>query len=295
MKSAGNKSLAILIAVIALCICGSAIAEDAKDKAETAESKAAVKLPVFKDVEFTDDDQKFYVWLNEFFPYEVATLKGLEKDPKEYQTKFSTTKISCRRLWKGYKENEKLGEALVVEVKLRDQRNEVLNKLKAATDKKAKDGLRVDLTKIVSKEFDSAMAIKRIKYEDFRPRIQSMKNYLAKREGEIKQLIEHKDAEVTKRVDELLKGSDKSYWTYPKNKGVASINNPDLKLKESGSIKLTEDDHKFYAWLYRFFPNFAQDIKDLENNPEEYYKELKKDKYVFNRLWRGYKINHEYG
>jgi len=298
IKSATNKSLTILVAVLALYICGSVYAGGLKTNANNAKTQPAVKLPVFKnakDIKFDVDDQKFFVWLNEFFPDEAASLKDVEKTPKEYQAKFGSIKSSDRRLWKGYKENKKLGKALVVEVKLRRRRNEVLDNLKATTDKKAKDKLRVKLTKLVSNEFDSAVEIKRIRYESFSRRIKWMSKELAKRHNEFKKLVEHKDAEISKRVEDLVKGSDKSYWTYPKNTGVASINNPDLKLKESEGVKLTEDDHKFYAWLYRFYPNFAQDIKDLENNPEEYYKKFREEKYRNNRLWRGYKINHEYG
>jgi hypothetical protein len=119
IKSAGNKSLTIiLIAAAVLCICGSLSAGNPKNK-------STVKLPVFKnakDVKFDADDQKFFVWLNKYVPEEAEGLKDFESNPTEYLTKFRNLKSSWRRLWKGYKENKKYGEALVVEVRLRKER-----------------------------------------------------------------------------------------------------------------------------------------------------------------------------
>ena len=290
MKSASNKSLTILVAILALFICGSAFANNGKGKPE-------VKLPVFKnaaDIKFDADDQNFFVWLNKYFADQAAVLKDFEKDPEIYEKRFRMTKSRFRRLWKGYKESKKLGEALVVEVKLRLKRNDILEKFKAAEDKKNKDRFRAELTRVVSKEFDSAMAIKRIRYQDISSRINWLSKELAKRQDEVKQLVEHKDSEVNKRVDQLIK-NPAIVWTYPKNKGVASINNPNLKLKDSKDIKFAEDDNKFFVWLYRFFPDYAKDIKDLENNPQEYQKKFKEYRIMFRRLWRGYKFNREYG
>jgi hypothetical protein len=298
IKSAANKSLTILVAVLALYICGSVYAEGPKANANNAKAKPAVKLPDFKnakDITFDEDDQKFFVWLNEYFPDKAAGLKDFEKNPKEYQVKFDVIKDSDQRLWKGYKVNKKLGKALVVEVKLRRRRNEVLDNLKATTDKKAKDKLRVELTKVVSNEFDSAVEIKRIRYQHFSARINRMKKGLTNRQEEVKQLVEHKDAEIKKRVDELKKGTEKTPWTYPKNKGVSPVHNTELRLKESKDVKFTEDDHKFFIWLYEFFPDYAKDIRDLEKSPNEYNKKFREYRHIFRRLWRVYKLNKEYG
>lgn len=290
IKSAGNKSIIIILtAAVFLCICGSVYAANPK----------AVKLPVFKNaknIKFDDDDQKFFAWLNEYFPEEAATLIDNKNVPSAYNTKFRAMKSRFRRLWKGYKESEKLGKALVVEVKHRFERNDVLDEYKASTDKKTKERLYNDLFKVVSKEFDIAMEIKRIKYEELRPRILRMKDYLTKRESEVKKLIEHKNAEVKKRVEALLKeGKVDPYWIYPKNKGIAPQKEPSIKPAVFKDVKFTEDDQKFFVWLNEFFPNYAQDIKDLAKNPKEYVEKFNKNKSMFRRLWRGYKYNHRYG
>lgn len=298
IKSAGSKSLIILVMVLALCICGTVYAAGPKDNA-----KNEVKLPAFKNsegIKFDQDDQKFFVWLNEFYPEDAAILKDFENNPTKYHEKFVNTKSSWRRLWNGYKENKDLGKALVVEVRLRRERNRILGMynarvVKSTSDKEYKAIKLKELTKVVSKEFDIAMQIKRIRYQSISTRINHMKKGLTRRQEEVKQLIEHKDAEVKKRVDELLKGSENIDWRYPKNKGIAPKSNPSIKLPVLKDIKFTEDDQKFFVWLNKFFPNYAQDIKDQEKKPQEYRGEFNKNKSMFRRLWRGYKFNKQYG
>jgi len=298
MKSSRISCLTILVTILALYVCGSAFAAGPKDNAK---GKPAVKLPVYKDVKFTDDDQKFYVWLNEFYPENAGALRSYQKNAKEFQGRFNDSKSRWRRLWKGYKENKKLGMALVVEVRLRNERNNILDKYKArivksATDEEYRAKKREELTKVVEKEFDNAMAIKRIKYGGLKARIPRMTNYLAGREKEINQLVEHKDAEVKKRIESLLKdGKVDPNRKHPKNKGIAPKKNAGIKLPVFKEHKFNEDDQKFYAWLYEFFPNDAQDVKDIEKNPKEFINEFSSNKSTFIRLWKGYKHNHQYG
>jgi len=294
--------LIILITAAVLCIYSPVFAGNPKNNSNNSKpdsSKPEVKLPVFKDakdIKFDEDDQKFFVWLNKYFPEEVAMVKVLEHKPKEFEVKFRATKSRFRRLWKGYKECNKLGEAYVVEVKLRWERNGVMEKYKAAEDTKNKESLHKELEKVVSKEFDIAMEIKRIRYEGLRARIEKMKNYLVKRDEEIKQLIAHKDAEIKKRIEELLKeGKVDPNWRYPKNKGIASMKGPSVKLPVLKDVKFTEEDQKFFAWLSEFFPDYAQDLKDLEKKPKEFVGEFNQNKEMFRRLWRGYKYNRQYG
>ena len=301
MKLSRISCLTILFTILALYICGSGFAAGPKVNANNAKGKPAVKLPVFKNVKFTDDDQKFYVWLNEFYPVNAGTLRSHQKDAKVFKERFYDSKSRWRRLWKGYKENKKLGLALIVEVRLRNERNELLVKFKArivksTTDKEYKDRIRGELTKVVAKEFDNAMAIKRIKYEGLTKRIPRMTNYLASSEKKIHQLVEHKDAEVKKRVESLLKdGKVDPNRKHPKNKGVASKKNAGIKLPVINEHKFNDDDQKFYVYLYEFFPNQAQDLKDLEKNPKEFINEFSSNKHMFSRLWMGYKHNHQYG
>jgi hypothetical protein len=213
MKSAKIRKLTILVMALALYICGSAIAAKPKDKPKEApKSKPAIKLPVLKDIKFTDDDKNFFACLNEFFPETIASLKAIEKDPKEYYKRFTAIKKKHMRLWKSYKHYPRLGKALVTEVKLQDKRNSILQKLKSAKDNKSKEKFRRELTLVVAKEFDSAVEIKKIRYEGLRARIKRMEKELAKRQEEVKRLIEHKNAEVDKRVKTLEKGEEKINW-----------------------------------------------------------------------------------
>jgi hypothetical protein len=213
MKSAKIIKLTILVMVLALYICGSAIAANPKDKTKKApKDKPAIKLPVLKDVKFTEEDQNFFVWLNKFFPETTADLKSIEKDTKEYHKRFTANKKRHMRLWKSYKHNPKLGKPLVVQRKLRLKRNSILQKLKLAKDNKSKDKLRSELNIVVAKEFDSAVEIKKIRYEGLRARIKWMEKELAKRQEEVKKLIEHKNKEVNKRVEALENGEEKINW-----------------------------------------------------------------------------------
>jgi len=199
MGQTGIKKLIILTAALIFCVCGTVSAKDGKQ---------AVKLPEFKDkaktVKYSQDEQAFYVWLNKFWPEEVLILKSLEKDPEEFSGKLGAQRRRFVRLWKGYKENRRLGTALVAEVKLRYKRSDLVDKTKAAKTPQEKNTLSAELNKLVSQEFDAQVKIKRIRYELIRKKIRKMAKELSKREAEVKKMVDNKDAEVKQRVNDLL-------------------------------------------------------------------------------------------
>ncbi len=213
MKSAKIIKLTILVMVLALYICGSAIAAKPIDKTKKApKAKPAIKMPVFKGVKFTEDDKNFSLWLNETYPTEAESLKEVEKNAKEYQARLKLKKVKWRRMYGAYKKNPRHGKALIVQRELRLKRTAIVNKLKAAKENKSKVKLRDELNKIVSSEFDIAVQVKKIMYEGLRAAIKRMEKRLAQREREVIKLIEHKDDEVKNRVEELIKGEEKIRW-----------------------------------------------------------------------------------
>ena len=222
MRSAKINYLTILILAVALCICGSAFAEKPADKAKTPETPPAVKKPLpakkpsgrhtFGKDSKPFSDEQFIAYLKGFFPIEAENLKTFEKQPKAYQTKIKALRVSYRRLIKAYRYDPEYGKLLVTEVKLRIKRNGILDKLKAAKTKQDKTKLRAELSNTVSKEFDIAVKVKRFKYEQLRARIKKMEKHLATREEEVKKLVTRKDAEIKLRIEELIKGEEKTNW-----------------------------------------------------------------------------------
>lgn len=213
MKSAAKTFFILSITAIALGLFASTAAAGPEGTKKST-PKPEVKLPEFKgsDIQFTEDEQKFFVYLNKYFPEEASGLEPFESNPKTYQKRFREKKSQFRRLWKGYKHNHKYGELLVQEVKLRRKRMAKLNELKAAEKKAVKQKLRAELKDIVSKEFDIAVKIKEIKYNWLRLRIKRLEKELDRRQEEVKKLLNQKDSEVKKRVEELVNGEEKINW-----------------------------------------------------------------------------------
>ena len=209
LGSSVKKILILLIAAFAFLLAEHSHA-GSKTKDCKASPKPQVKLPAFENVVFSVDDKRFFVWLNEFYPEEVLLLMDFEKDAEAFHSNFKHQKSRWRRLYGAYKRCPRYGKALVAERDLRLKRMAVLDKLKnAKTDKKS---LQAELNKIVSKEFDVAVSIKRIMYEVLRKKIKRLEKELNRRELEVKKLIEHKEDEVNKRVEDLIKGDEKINW-----------------------------------------------------------------------------------
>ncbi|MBW8016312.1 MAG: hypothetical protein FVQ82_09010 [Planctomycetes bacterium] len=315
MKSSRNSILSILVLALALYICGAAIAAK-PDKARGGKKKPVVikliptKMPVFEGKVFTDDDKKFHSWLTTFWPENAKKLKALEKKAKAYQTKFHNEKRSDRRLWKGYKLNAINGQFLVEEVKLRLIRIEILDKYMAAKTKQQKTKLHGDLTNIVSKEFDITVTIKKYNYHKLRRKISRMRNDLARRERDVKKLVQRKDLEIKKRIKNLINGENEGgspvsgiVIAAKPDKAVNSNNKPVvIKLKKTTmpaykDKPFTDDDKKFHSWLTTFWPDLAQDLKDVEKNAKAYRTKFNHFRNRFVRLWKGYRhdpINGQY-
>jgi len=265
------------------------------------------KMPVFEGIKFSDNDRKFHSWLTTFWPKEAQNLKAIEKDGKAYQAKFKSDMSQYHRLWKGYMRNAVYGQLLVEEVRQRLKRIAILDKYIGANTKDQQAKLYGDLTNIVSKEFDISVTIKKFDYNQLQRRINRMTEVVSKREGNLKNLVQRRDAEIKKRIVDLVNsenegGSSISEAAITVKPHKSDGNNTPVVIKLRSTkmpvfegVKFSDDDRKFHSWLTTFWPDEAHDLKDLEKKAKEYQTKLNHFKDRFARHWKTYKHSAIYG
>ena len=137
-----------------------------------------------------------------------------------------------------------------------------------------------------------------------------MRNELARREREVKKLVQRKDLEIKKRIKDMINGENEGgspvsgiVIAAKPDKAVNSKNKPVVikliptTMPNYNDKPFTDDDRKFHSWLTTFWPDEAHDLKDLEKNANAYRTELNRFKGRFVRLWKGYRhdpINGQY-
>jgi hypothetical protein len=156
-----------------------------------------------RQTEFTD-------WLTKEYPKEAENLAKLkENEPKLYFEKFDLIRNKYWRIFDEEKRNPELAEVLKEDLRLKDKRDDLVIRIKAAKNEKDKKKLLTELEEVVSKRYDLIVRQKEIAYERLLKWLEGLRNRVRESRDEIIkfQNKEVKAENVKKHIKDLTEES----------------------------------------------------------------------------------------
>jgi len=158
---------------------------------------------------------EFVEWLEKNYlkqAKELATLKG--QQPDLYWKKFDLVRGKYWRIFEEDRRNPELAEVLKEDLELKERRDELLRRLKAAKSESQKKKLAAQLEEIVGRRYDLIVRKKEIAYERLLRWLEGLRKRVKESRGEIaKSKDEEVKAEnVKNRLKDLTEGIPKFAW-----------------------------------------------------------------------------------
>jgi len=157
---------------------------------------------------------EFIEWLEKNYLQQAKELATLKGQPDLYWKKFDLVRGKYWRIFEEEKRNPELAEVLKEDLELKERRDELLIRIKAAKTESQKKKLAAQLEEIVSQRYDLIVRKKEIAYERLLKWLEELKNRIKESRGEIaKSKDEEAKAEnVKRRMRELTEGIPKFNW-----------------------------------------------------------------------------------
>ena len=163
---------------------------------------------------------EFLEWLGENYPSEAKKLVRLkekdpeEKDPELYIAQFDLIRKRVGYIFEAWRRNPELGEVLKEKAELKEKRDRLLGKIKAAGNDREKEKLIAQLEEVVGNRFDLMVREKQIAYEQLRKRLEELKKRVEQSQAEVDKLMdaEFKNENVKARVEELMSRTKRVKW-----------------------------------------------------------------------------------
>ena len=170
------------------------------------------KREIFRD-RLREKHDEYLKWLEENYPDEAEKLAELkEKKPELYMRQIRLSLKKYGRIARAAKENPELAEALKKDLKLKEKRDELLRKIRAAGNEDEKKELIEDLKGIVSSRFDLIVKQKQTEYEQLRKKLDELKEQVKQRRAEVEKWKDVKNEKVKTRIEELISQTEKFNW-----------------------------------------------------------------------------------
>jgi hypothetical protein len=154
-------------------------------------------------------------WLGKNYPREAEDIKKhKDKDPELYNRMIWLSMERYGEIFRASRENPELAVILKEDLELRDKRDELLKKIKAAKEEEEKKKLSAELREVAGDRFDLIVRRKEIAYEQLLKRLEELKKQVEKNKAEIAEWKDpkFKEENVKKHLDDLLKGLPKFRW-----------------------------------------------------------------------------------
>jgi hypothetical protein len=158
---------------------------------------------------------EFIGWLQENYRTEAEELSRLkEENPGLYWKKFDLLRRKYWPIFEEEKRNPELAQVLKEDLELRERRDELLRRMKAAENEKTKKQLAAQLEQVVSRRFDLIVQRKQIAYERLLKWLDELKNRIKQSRAEIAEWKDEdfKAENVRKRLKDLTEGMPKFRW-----------------------------------------------------------------------------------
>ena len=158
-------------------------------------------------------EMELMTWLEKNEPQEANDLTALkEKEPLAYMRKMAINARKYRQIIETETTNPALAEVLKKDLKLKQQRNELLEKLKTATDEKQKATLTAELKEVVSQRFDMIVQKKQLQYEELKKKLEELQNSVNKSQTELDKFKNNKEEQVNKYLESIVNQSEQFIW-----------------------------------------------------------------------------------
>ncbi|MFA6176098.1 MAG: hypothetical protein WC765_05940 [Phycisphaerae bacterium] len=158
-------------------------------------------------------ETELMAWLTKNEPAEANSLAALkEKDPRAYMRKIAIDMRKYRQIMETEETNPALAEVLKKDIKLNDQRNELLEKFRTANDDKQKETVKAELRDVMSQTFDVKLQKKQIKYENLKKRLEELQKNVDKSQTELENFKNNKDALVNEELENIISPSGQFNW-----------------------------------------------------------------------------------
>ncbi len=149
----------------------------------------------------------FLEWLGKNYPPAAEKLAKLkEQDPELYIKAFDRAVKKYGYIYRAWQQNPELGRVLKEKSELKEKRDRLLRKIRAARNDKEKKELTRQLEEVVSNRFDLMVREKQIAYEQLRKRLEELKKRVEESQAEVDKLmdVKFKNENVKARVGELI-------------------------------------------------------------------------------------------
>lgn len=158
-------------------------------------------------------ETELMTWLEQNDPNKASQLKELkEKDPKAYNRRMMSEMRNYWGVMDAQRTNPELAEVLKKDIVLKQQRSDLLEKYKAATDESVKAELKEQLKEVLNQRFDLIVQKKQLRYEELKKRLEQIQEDLKKSQAELDTIKDKKEQQVQKHLDELLSHSENIDW-----------------------------------------------------------------------------------
>ena len=154
--------------------------------------------------------QRFVEYLEELekiYPEEAKKLAEMkEKQPDVYRRRVGLSYRRYGRIVEKAKDDPNLARVLKENFELKKERNELIEKIKAASDEGKKKKLNRELEEVLSKRFDALVKWKQMEYELLLERLERLKEEIKKSKANIKKWKDDKFKEenIKAHIKELL-------------------------------------------------------------------------------------------
>ena len=157
---------------------------------------------------------EYLKWLKENYPEKAEGIAELrEENPELYMRKLWHGYKKYRRIAEAEKENPKLAQALKEDLELKNRRDKLLRKIRAASDDEKRELVK-ELEGVASSRFDLIVKRKQIEYEQLLKKLEKLKERVKQSEAEVEKWkdVKFKNENVKARVEELVSGTEKFKW-----------------------------------------------------------------------------------
>ncbi len=158
-------------------------------------------------------EAEFISWLEKNEPQtakELASLK--ETDQRAYMRRLSIETKKYREIMDAEQTNPALAELLKKDLVLKQKRNELLEKYKAAADEKQKAELMEQLTEVTSERFDLILQKKQLKYEDLKKKLEELQKSVNTSQAELENYKNNKEELIKKHLNDLINQTGQFDW-----------------------------------------------------------------------------------
>ncbi len=158
-------------------------------------------------------EQELISWLEKNEPDKAKELAELkEKDPPAYRKRIAIEMKKYREIIETEKTNPALAEVLKKDLALKQQRDQILEKIRGTTDEKEKQQLTKQLKQVVSERFDLIVQKKQFKYEDLKKKLEELQQRVNRSQAELENFKTKKDEQIKKYLESLINQAGQFDW-----------------------------------------------------------------------------------